>query len=98
MAGNAGLIEPSLDDAIQMIAASKELSDQTKRHWMTSVRQFAKVEDRPLGMIPARYSAVRNDLAKWHHVPAGLTPKTVMNHRSNVKGMLLWLGAGEGHP
>ena len=98
MPGNAGLIEPSLLDAIQMIAASEELSTPTKRHWMTSVRQFAKVVDRPLEVIPARYSAVRNDLAKWHHVPAGLTPKTVMNHRSNVKGMLLWLGREKGVP
>jgi len=98
MPGNAGLIEPSLDDAIEMIAASTELPNQTKRHWMTSVRQFAKVEDRPLGMIPARYSAVRNDLAKWHHVPAGLTPKTVMNHRSNVKSALLWLAQEKGIP
>ena len=98
MPGNAGLIELSLDDAIKMIAASKELPNQTKRHWMTSARQFAKVQDRPLGMIPARYNAVRNDLAKWHHVPAGLTAKTVMNHRSNVKGMLLWLGREKGVP
>ena len=98
MPGNAGLIEPSLLDAIQMIAASEELSTPTKRHWMTSVRQFAKVVDRPLEVIPARYSAVRNDLANWHHVPAGLTAKTVMNHRSNVKGMLLWLGREKGVP
>ena len=98
MAENQGLIEPSLDDAIQMIAASEELSTPTKRHWMTSVRQFAKVVDRPLEVIPARYSAVRNDLANWHHVPSGLTPKTVMNHRSNVKGMLLWLGREKGVP
>ena len=98
MPGNAGLIEPSLLDAIEMIAASEELSTPTKRHWMTSTRQFAKVVDRPLEAIPARYSAVRNDLAKWHHVPAGLTPKTVMNHRSNVKGMLLWLGREKGVP
>src|ERR1700726_4092978 len=46
------------------------------------LRQFAKASDRPLKVIPARYSAVRNDLAKWHHAPSGLTPKTVMNHRS----------------
>ena len=98
MAENQGLIEPSLDDAIQMIAASTEIPNQTKRHWMTSVRQFAKVVDRPLEVIPARYSAVRNDLANWHHVPSGLTPKTVMNHRSNVKGMLLWLGREKGVP
>jgi integrase len=98
MPGNAGLIEASLQDAIQMITASQELSDQTKRHWTTSLRQFAKAIDRPLEVIPARYSAVRNDLAKWHHVPAGLTAKTVMNHRSNTKGALLYLAREKGIP
>jgi hypothetical protein len=98
MPGNAGLIEPSFQDAIQMIAASEELPEQAKRHWTTSLRQFAKAMDRPLEIIPARYSAVRNDLAKWHHVPAGLTAKTVMNHRSNVKGTLLWLAREKGVP
>jgi hypothetical protein len=67
MAENAGsLIEPSFQDAIEMIAAAEELPAQLKRHWTTSLRQFAKATDRPLKVIPARYSAVRNDLAKWH--------------------------------
>ena len=46
----------------------------------------------------ARYSAVRNDLANWHHVPSGLTPKTVMNHRSNTKRALLYLSQAKGIP
>jgi hypothetical protein len=98
MTETAGLIEASCADAIGMIAAAKELTEQTKRHWSTSIRQFAKAKDRPLEVIPARYSAVRNDLANWHHVPAGLTAKTVMNHRSNVKGALLWLAREKGIP
>jgi hypothetical protein len=97
MAENAGLIEPSFADAIAMIAAG-ELPEQLKRHWTTSMRQFAKAIDRPLEVIPARYSAVRNDLAKWHHAPSGLTPKTVMNHRSNTKRALLYLSQEKGIP
>ena len=73
MPENTGLIEPSFHDAIAMIAASRELPVQLKRHWTTSLRQFAKAVDRPLKVIPARYSAVRNDLANWHHAPSGLT-------------------------
>jgi hypothetical protein len=65
MPENTGLIEPSFHDAIAMIAASKELPGQLKRHWTTSLRQFAKAVNRPLEVIPARYSAVRNDLAGW---------------------------------
>ena len=98
MTENAGLIEPSFQDAIEMIAASEDLSEQLKRHWTTSLRQFAKATDRPLKIIPARYTAVRNDLAKWHHAPSGLTPKTVMNHRSNTKRALLYLSQEKGIP
>jgi hypothetical protein len=47
--------------------------------------------DRPLEVIPARYSAVRTDLRQLHQVPAGLTAKTLQNHKSNVKSALLWL-------
>jgi hypothetical protein len=97
MVENAGLIEPSFADAITMIAA-EDLPAQLKRHWTTSMRQFAKAVDRPLEVIPARYSAVRNDLAQWHHAPSGLTPKTVMNHRSNTKRALLYLSREKGIP
>jgi hypothetical protein len=98
MSENVGLIEPSFRDAIEIIAASEELPDELKRHWATSLRQFAKATDRPLEVIPARYSAVRNDLANWHHAPSGLTPKTVMNHRSNTKRALLYLSKEKGIP
>ena len=49
-------------------------------------------------MIPARYSAVRADLAQLHQVPAGLTLKTMQNHKSNVKSALLWLAREKGIP
>jgi integrase len=98
MRENSVLIEPSFQDAIAMIAASTELPEQLKRHLITSLRQFAKATDRPLEVIPARYSAVRNDLAQWHHAPSGLTPKTVMNHRSNTKRALLYLSQEKGIP
>ena len=98
MPENTGLIEASFEDAIAMIAASRELPVQLKRHWTTSLRQFAKAVDRPLQVIPARYSAVRNDLASWHHASSGLTPKTVMNHRSNTKRALLYLSHEKGIP
>jgi integrase len=85
------LLEPSFADAIGIIAASAELPEQTRRHWATSLRQIAKALDMPLELIPARYSALSKDLAHLHEVPAGLTVKTLRNHKSNVKGALLWL-------
>jgi hypothetical protein len=85
------LIEPSLADAIAIIAASAELPEQTRRHWATSLRQIAKVFDKPLELIPARYGAICGDLLRLHEVPVGLTAKTLRNHKSNAKGALLWL-------
>ena len=92
------LIETSFADAIAIIAAAEELPEQTRRHWATSLRQIAKALDKPPEVIPARYSAVRADLAQLHHVPAGLTAKTLQNHKSNVKSALLWLAREKGIP
>src|SRR5215472_788577 len=85
------LLETSFADAIMIIAASDELPKQTQRHWATSLRQIAKALDKPLEVIPARLTAIRADLAQLHHAPAGLTPKTLQNHKSNVRSALRWL-------
>jgi hypothetical protein len=85
------LIERSFAEAIAIIEAAPELPEQKRRHWTTSLRQIAKALDRPLEAIPARYTAVRADLARLHQAPAGLTVKTLLNHKSNVKRALLWL-------
>lgn len=71
------LIEASFADAIALITEAAELPEQTRRHWATSLRQIAKAMDKPLEVIPARLGAVRADLARLHHVPAGLTRKTL---------------------
>ena len=98
MTENVVLIETSFADAIGIIDASSELPDQTRRHWSTSLRQIAKALDKPLELVPARYSAVRADLTHLHEVPAGLTKKTLQNHKSNVKSALLWLAREKGSP
>jgi hypothetical protein len=92
------LIETSFADAIAMIMAAEELPEQTRRHWPTSLRRVAKAFDKPLEVIPARYSAVRADLIHLHQVLAGLTAKTLQNHKSNVKSALLWLAREKGVP
>jgi hypothetical protein len=85
------LTETSFFDAIAIIAAADELPEQTRRHWATSLRQIAKALDKPLEVIPARSNAVRADLARLHPVPTGVTPKTLANHKANVKSALRWL-------
>src|SRR5262245_43678612 len=92
------LIETSFADAVAIIASADELPLQTRRHWMTSLRQIAKAMGKPLQIIPARYSAVRAELAQLHQVPVGLTAKTLQNHKSNAKSALLWLERAKGIP
>jgi hypothetical protein len=98
MRENVVLIEKSFADAIATIAAAEELPEEKRRHWATSLRQVAKALDRPLEVIPARYSAVRADLINLHEVPAGLTAKTLQNHKSNAKSALLYLAREKGVP
>lgn len=92
------LIETSFAQATATILAAEELPEQTRRHWATSLRQTAKLLGRPPEVIPARYSAVRADLLNLHEVPAGLTAKTLQNHKSNAKSALLWLAKEKGIP
>src|SRR5262249_11354104 len=92
------LIETSFAEAIAIIGKADELSEQPGRHWATSLRQVGKALDKPLDVIPARYSAVRNDMRQLHSAPLGLTHKTVQNHRSNVKSALRWLARERGIP
>jgi hypothetical protein len=92
------LIETSFADAIAIIAAALELSEHVRIHWPSSMRQVAKFIDRSTKDIPARYSAIRAHLSKLHHAPAGLTAKTLQNHKSNTKSALLWLAREKGVP
>jgi len=92
------LIETSFAQAIEIIATLPELPELKRRHWATSLRQVGKLLERPLELIPARYSAVRADFRNLHHVPAGMSPKTLQNHKSNAKTALLWLAKEKGIP
>lgn len=92
------LNELSWAQAIAIIEAAVELPEHVRRHWVTSLRRIAKALDIPLELIPARYSAVRALLLNLHEVPAGLTLKTLRNHKSNVKSALLWLAREKGIP
>ena len=72
------------------ITAATDLSEQTRRHWRSSLTGIAKAFDQPIELIPARYSAVRARMAALHHVPLDWTAKTLANHKSNAKAALIW--------
>ena len=60
------LIEPSLADAIAIIATSVELPEQTRRHWATSLRQIAQGFRQALGADPG---ALQRDLRRPRSTP-----------------------------
>jgi integrase len=83
-------LEPSFAEAILAISAAADLSEETRRHWRSSLTGIAKAFDQPLELIPARYSAVRARMAALHHVPLDWVAKTLANHKSNAKAALIW--------
>jgi integrase len=92
MTGTSGLSEPSFLDLIGAVEHAGELSESRRRHWVCSLRQIARCLDRPLGVIPARWIAIRMFVRQLHHAQVGLTAKTLANHRSNVRAALRWFG------
>src|SRR5829696_4967886 len=90
MANTAELHEPSFNDLLAALEAGSELPEQTRRHWLCSVRQIAKALDKPPELIPARWTSIRFPVARLGHAALGVTPKTLANHKSNVRSALLW--------
>jgi hypothetical protein len=86
------LLEPSFANLIAAVAQASDLSHQQRRHWGCSLQQIAKWLDRPAVVIPARWNAVRLWVTQLHHARAGVTAKTLANHKSNVRAALRWFG------
>jgi integrase len=86
------LPEPTFDDLISAIEQAPELPEQRRRHWLCSARQTARWLDRPPTVIPARWHSVRNSVSQLHHARLGVAPKTLANHKSNVRAALGWFG------
>lgn len=92
------LVETSFAQAIEQIEASSSLPDHLRQHWPCSMRQIAKALDRPLELVPARWTAIRMSVDKIHHARLGLTAKTVANHKANVRAALRWVHGEHGTP
>lgn len=92
MTNQGELLEPSFAQAVASIEAADDLSREHKRHWICSLRQIGKWLDRPLEMIPARWTSIRAAVGQLHHARVGVTAKTLANHKSNVTAALRWFG------
>jgi Phage integrase family len=86
------LLEPSIADSITAIEQAVELPEQTRRHWVCSLRQILKRLDRPAAVVAARLSSLRMLMGQLHHARIGVTAKTLQNHKSNVRAALRWFG------
>ena len=70
------LIEPSFADLVAALESANDLSPSLRSHLLCSVRQIGKAIDRPLELIPARWTSVRHPVERLHHARVGVTPKT----------------------
>jgi integrase len=85
------LLEPSIADALKAIETAADLPASKRVHWSCSLRQICVYLDKPLEIVPARWSAISNAVHNLHHARVGTNPKTLANHKSNARAALLWL-------
>jgi hypothetical protein len=86
-----GLHEPSFEEAAAAIAGDPDLPADVKNHWPCSLRRVAAFLDRPMALIPARWSAVSIPASRLKATRLGVTKKTLANHLSNVRAALAWM-------
>ncbi|MGO9134386.1 MAG: site-specific integrase [Methylovirgula sp.] len=86
-----GLHELSFEAAIAAITADPDLPADVKNHWSCSLRRVAAFLDRPMVLLPARWTAVRLPASRLKATRLGVTQKTLANHLSNVRAALAWM-------
>ena len=71
-------LEPTFAVAMTAIEDAADLSASVKRHWVCSLRQIAKWLNRPVGVTPARWTAIRLQVGQLHHARLGVTAQPVI--------------------
>ncbi len=84
------LLEPSIADALTAIEGAIDLPASKKTHWSCSLRQICIGIGRPPENIPGRWSGVNSAVQQLHHARVGCNPKTLSNHKSNLRAALAW--------
>jgi hypothetical protein len=92
------LIETSFADAILAIEDASDLPDHVRQHWPCSLRRVADALDRPIELVPARWTSIRFQVEKLHHARVELSFKTLANHKANARAALRWLAGEQGLP
>jgi hypothetical protein len=92
------LLETSMADVLKTIEAARDLSQSRKTHWSCSVRQICVAIGRPPESIGGRWSAVNAPIQRLHHAHIGCNPKTLSNHKANLKACLAWFAGAKSLP
>jgi integrase len=92
------LLEPSMADVLKAVEAAPDLSASRKTHWSCSVRQVCIGIGRPPENIPGRWSGVNAAMQQLHHARVGCNPKTLANHKSNLRACLTWFAGVKNLP
>ena len=75
-----------------------DLPASKKTHWSCSLRQICVYLNRPADIVKARWSGIKNAVYELHAARLGANPKTLANHKANVRAALLWFAKEEGLP
>ena len=59
---------------------------------------YAPTRNRPPEIVPARWSGIKNAVYELHAARLGANPKTLANHKSNVRAALLWFAEEKNLP
>lgn len=81
--------EVSLADVIRMVEADLNLPRERKANWLSSLRRVAAGIDRRPESIPARLTSLRHPMARLNAARMGIEPKSLSNHKSNVRAAVL---------
>jgi integrase len=92
------LLETSMADVLKAIDAAQDLSATKKTHWSCSVRQVCIGIGRPPESVAGRWSAVNAAIQRLHHAHLSCNPKTLSNHKANVKACLAWFAGAMNLP
>jgi hypothetical protein len=92
------LQEPSIADVLEAIETATDLPASKKTHWSCSLRQICVYLNRPPDIVKARWSGIKNAVYQLHAARLGANPKTLANHKANVRAALLWFAEEKNLP
>jgi hypothetical protein len=92
------LLEPSITDVLAAIDKAMDLPASKKTHWSCSLRQICVYLNRSADIVKARWSGIKNAVYELQAARLGASPKTLANHKANVRAALLWFAEEEGLP